>query len=28
VPIDSNRTPAGRAKNRRIEFELIVDRVQ
>jgi OOP family OmpA-OmpF porin len=27
-PIDSNRTPAGRAKNRRIEFELIVDRVQ
>ena len=27
-PIDSNRTPAGRAKNRRIEFELIVDRVK
>jgi len=27
-PIDTNRTPAGRAKNRRIEFELIIDRVQ
>ena len=27
-PIDSNRTPVGRAKNRRIEFELIIDRVQ
>jgi len=25
-PIDTNRTPAGRAKNRRIEFELIIDR--
>ena len=24
-PVDSNRTPAGRARNRRIEFQLIVD---
>ncbi|MBK7826201.1 OmpA family protein [Nannocystis sp.] len=26
-PIDTNRTPAGRAHNRRIEFNLIVDRL-